>query len=133
MNRMAKQMVCRRSCLVAYMPSFGAAATRVRSFSTRDEQTGGPYIYVNPPQDISVTVWPDGRLGPFAPKDQRFPMPGLVGSVCQVDKKTAVPQVQRAPAAEADVLTAPLPEERHIDALSQFFSPADEVRETLQH
>ena len=34
--------------------------------------------------------WPDQNLGPFAPQDKRFPMPGHVGAVGKIEKKSVI-------------------------------------------
>jgi len=74
--------------------------------------------------------WPETRLGPFEPKDHRFPLPGMVGSgglQCESVKNFHRTNVRQRPRYDADVLVAELPYERQSTTFEQFVAVNTEV------
>lgn len=65
------------------------------------------------------TVWPDETMGPFAPQDKRFQLPGNVGFARQLEA-TAEQKPGSVHSVLPDVLTAPSNSERHEFILAQF-------------
>lgn len=65
------------------------------------------------------TVWPDENMGPFAPQDQRFQLPGNAGFDCHLE---GMEDLKWTPVHKTlpDVLTAPSGTERHQFILAQF-------------
>jgi len=69
-------------------------------------------------------------LGPLEPKDRRFPLPGLVGSIAShtVASSQSETMNRRRPRYDADVLVAELPYERQSTAFEQFVAISTEVQ-----
>lgn len=125
---MATRIVASKSKVVAYLPNIRAAVRHFRAFSSYDEHHQAPTI-VFPEADQSGltqckknTVWPDEKLGPLGPKDQRFPMPGFVGPSSSVAKAS----VDAKPKEIPDILSDVLAPERHILVLQQAADMAEE-------
>ena len=65
------------------------------------------------------TVWPDESMGPFAPQDQRFQLPGNAGFDCHIEG-TAAQKKTPVHSTVPDVLSVPSNSERHEFILAQF-------------
>lgn len=75
----------------------------------------------------SFTIWPDKKLGPFGPKDKRFPLPGNVGHTL----RTPAPlQLNILPSenVDPDAIFDNLPSERYGTVLRQTQEDIESVR-----
>ncbi|CAL8342397.1 unnamed protein product [Boreogadus saida] len=114
-----------RARLVSYLPGLHVLVGRVRVSGARAFSAAGssgsdePNIAVVPPDMGPRTVWPDESMGPFAPQDQRFQLPGNAGFDCHMEG-TAVQKKTPVHSTVPDVLSAPSNSERHEFILAQF-------------
>ncbi|XP_043930812.1 cobalamin trafficking protein CblD [Protopterus annectens] len=129
---MMSSTLCGRTRLVTYLPGLHVLTRRItgsRAFSTagssRAFSTAGssgsdePHVSVPPPDTGPRTVWPDEKMGPFGPQDERFQLPGNVGFDCHFSGTTAQ-QIVLTHRKLPDVLTEPSAGERHEFVLAQF-------------
>lgn len=115
--------LCNRARLVTYLPGLHVLVRRIagsRSFSAAGSSgSDEPYVAVTPPDIGLRTVWPDENMGPFAPQDQRFQLPGNSGFASHIEgtveqRKTTVHRTV------PDILSTPSSSERHEFILAQF-------------
>ncbi|XP_066543985.1 metabolism of cobalamin associated Db [Amia ocellicauda] len=115
--------LCNRARLVTYLPGLHILVRRIagaRSFSAAGSSgSDEPYVAVTPIDMGPRTVWPDEKMGPFGPQDQRFQLPGNAGFDCHLEG-TADQKRSQVHRTAPDVLTAPLNSERHEFILAQF-------------
>ncbi|XP_058888363.1 cobalamin trafficking protein CblD-like isoform X2 [Acipenser ruthenus] len=115
-------VLCNRARLVTYLPGLHVLVGRIagtRTFSAAGSSgSDEPYIAVSPFDMGQRTVWPDEKMGPFGPQDQRFQLPGNVGFDCHLEG-TADPKT-RVHKTVPDVPTEPLNSERHEFIMAQF-------------
>lgn len=106
---MASRLLTRHA---VYMRNFQAVVKHFRAFSSYSEgpEMGNATLYDD---SASFTVWPDEKLGPFAPQDKRFPLPGRVGAIGKSQKKSVVEPV------DPEMIFKTLPSERHGEVLEQ--------------
>ncbi|XP_067843268.1 metabolism of cobalamin associated Db isoform X2 [Heptranchias perlo] len=119
---MAK-VLCTKARLVTYLPEVHVLVKRIaaiRTFSTAGSSgSDEPYIAVMPPDQGLQTIWPDDKMGPFGPQDQRFQLPGNIGfdsHINGITNQKRIPMRRILP----DVLTEPLTSEKHEFILAQF-------------
>ncbi|XP_041478755.1 cobalamin trafficking protein CblD-like [Lytechinus variegatus] len=94
---------------------------RTFSESTKHKQNNGEDNSGRTP----YTLWPDAKLGPLAPQDPRFPLPGNVG----LGLKLQPPQSEiPSPSAGPDVLTHPLPSDRHAIVWAYYVQAVSEAQ-----
>lgn len=117
---MASRLLTRRT---VYMRNFQAIVKHMRAFSS---QSGGPteignsVIYDD--SDAFTIHWPDQNLGPFAPQDKRFPMPGHVGAVGKSQKKSVIETM------DSETLFKMLPSEKHGEVIDQALQHEEDVQ-----
>ncbi|KAM6984984.1 metabolism of cobalamin associated Db [Aplochiton taeniatus] len=116
-------VLCSRARLVTYLPGLHVLVRRIagsRSFSAAGSSgSDEPYVAAAPPDIGLRTVWPDENMGPFAPQDQRFQLPGNSGFASHLEgtveqKKTTVHRTV------PDILSSPSSSERHEFIMAQF-------------
>lgn len=73
------------------------------------------------------TVWPDSNLGPLAPKDKRFPLPGSVGPSRQILGSTPFPLLPRQEPVNPEDLFQQLSEERQKTVMDNLETTVNEV------
>ncbi|XP_015213734.1 metabolism of cobalamin associated Db [Lepisosteus oculatus] len=122
-------VLCKRARLVTYLPGLHILVRRIagaRCFSAAGSSgSDEPYVAITP-LDIGLrTVWPDEKMGPFGPQDQRFQLPGNVGFGCHLEG-TADQKQTPVHRPVPDVLSAPSSSERHEFILAQFVSEHQE-------
>ncbi|XP_071484038.1 cobalamin trafficking protein CblD-like [Diadema antillarum] len=103
--------------------SFRSAITQChRSFSEsiKHKQNRG-----EEEQGVPYTMWPDSKLGPLAPQDPRFPLPGNVGLVTKPQQ--ASPEIP-SPSAGPDILTQPLSSDRHALVWAYYVQAVSEAQ-----
>ncbi|XP_056286909.1 metabolism of cobalamin associated Da [Pseudoliparis swirei] len=119
---MSSSVLCGRGRLVLSktpvrhaLAALRVGRTRIFSTASSDE----PYINVPHADSGPRTVWPDENMGPFAPQDQRFQLPGNAGFDCHLE---GMEDLKWTPVHKTlpDVLTAPSGTERHQFILAQF-------------
>ncbi|KAM9851422.1 metabolism of cobalamin associated Db isoform 1-T2 [Aulostomus maculatus] len=114
-----------RARLVAYLPGLQTLVARVaaaRGFSaTGSSGSDEPHVSVAPSDVGPRTVWPDEKMGPFGPQDQRFQLPGFVGFDCHLEG-AAEPMNDPPQRTLPDVLSAPSSSDRHELILTRFIS-----------
>lgn len=94
---------------------------RTFSESTKHKQNNGEDSSYGTP----YTLWPDTKLGPLAPQDPRFPLPGNVG--LGVRFQPPQPEIP-SPSAGPDVLTHPLPSDRHAIVWAYYVQAVSEAQ-----
>ncbi|XP_067843272.1 metabolism of cobalamin associated Db isoform X3 [Heptranchias perlo] len=117
------KVLCTKARLVTYLPEVHVLVKRIaaiRTFSTAGSSgSDEPYIAVMPPDQGLQTIWPDDKMGPFGPQDQRFQLPGNIGfdsHINGITNQKRIPMRRILP----DVLTEPLTSEKHEFILAQF-------------
>ncbi|XP_071812777.1 cobalamin trafficking protein CblD-like [Apostichopus japonicus] len=80
----------------------------------------------------SMTVWPDPKLGLLGPKDPRFPLPGNVGLAGQLQGTPTHPFIASNWEPLPDLLTKPLPQDRHLAIFTQFLNSVSEISEDCE-
>ncbi|MGH0142113.1 UNVERIFIED_CONTAM: hypothetical protein FKN15_041287 [Acipenser sinensis] len=122
------QALCNRARLVTYLPGLHVLVGRIagtRTFSAAGSSgSDEPYIAVSPFDMGQRTVWPDEKMGPFGPQDQRFQLPGNVGFDCHLEG--TADQKKRVHRTVPDVLAEPSNSDRHEFILAQFVSGIQE-------
>ncbi|XP_072114755.1 metabolism of cobalamin associated Db isoform X4 [Mobula birostris] len=119
---MAK-VLCTKARLVTYLPEVQTLVKRIATFRTfataGSSGSDEPYVTVVPLDQGLQTVWPDEKMGPFGPQDQRFQLPGNMGFDSHIN---GVTNLKRIPVRKMlpDVLTEPLSSEKHEFVLAQF-------------
>ncbi|WAQ94180.1 MMAD-like protein [Mya arenaria] len=115
-----------------YLPNLNAAVQHFRAFSWhRDGESTDMYYKVIGDNDTdSFTVWPDKKLGPFGPKDRRFPFPGNVGLTLKDQEPLKFQPVSGSINPEA--IFDHIPAERHSKVL-QHANEEMEALEELMH
>ncbi|XP_006003858.1 metabolism of cobalamin associated Db isoform X2 [Latimeria chalumnae] len=112
-----------RARLVTYLPGLHVLVKRIagtKMFSTAGSSgSDEPHVVFTPPDIGPRTVWPDEKMGPFGPQDQRFQLPGNVGFGCHLNG-TAAQQKNQVHKTVPDVLTEPAASERHEFIFAQF-------------
>lgn len=120
--------LCNRARLVTYLPGLHVLVGRIagtRTFSAAGSSgSDEPYIAVSPFDMGQRTVWPDEKMGPFGPQDQRFQLPGNVGFDCHLEG--TADQKKRVHRTVPDVLAEPSNSDRHEFILAQFVSGIQE-------
>ncbi|XP_055494680.1 metabolism of cobalamin associated Db [Leucoraja erinacea] len=119
---MAK-VLCTKARLVTYLPEFQALVRRIatiRTFSTAGSSgSDEPAVAIVSLDQGLQTVWPDEKMGPFGPQDQRFQLPGNIGFDSHINGVAHLKRISvRRPLP--DVLTEPLSSEKHEFILAQF-------------
>ncbi|XP_072327222.1 metabolism of cobalamin associated Db isoform X1 [Scyliorhinus torazame] len=121
-SKMAKAL-CTKARLVTYLPGVHTLVRRiatVRTFSTAGSSgSDEPYIAVMPPDKGLQTIWPDEKMGPFGPQDQRFQLPGNIGFESHINGIANQKRISTHRTLP-DVLTEPLTSEKHEFILAQF-------------
>ncbi|XP_039613270.1 metabolism of cobalamin associated Db [Polypterus senegalus] len=116
-------VLCNRARLVTYLPGLHTLIRRIagtRNFSAAGSSgSDEPYIAFTPVDMGSRTVWPDEKMGPFGPQDQRFQLPGNVGFDCHLNGTTDQ-KMNNNHKKVPDVLSEPINSERHEFILAQF-------------
>jgi len=137
-----KLIKCHRS--VTYWPSFRAAITQIRAFSSANKTDGESWGLLSHEQNRYgvKTVWPDQILGPLGPQDLRFPLPGQIGACLNVSNLIRLSQdkiLSEKKRKESEKRTKfeeqqekldrlPLPLDKHQeDICEQFLSSVDEI------
>ncbi|XP_078260530.1 metabolism of cobalamin associated Db isoform X2 [Rhinoraja longicauda] len=119
---MAK-VLCTKARLVTYLPEFQALVRRIatiRTFSTAGSSgSDEPSVAIVSLDQGLQTVWPDEKMGPFGPQDQRFQLPGNIGFDSHIN---GVANLKRISVRRVlpDVLMEPLSSEKHEFILAQF-------------
>lgn len=83
----ASRLFTKKGRVIAYLPNIQAAVRQVRAFSSYDGRDHQTTVYTTDDDNYGIdgnTIWPDSNLGPLAPKDKRFPLPGSVGPTKQM-------------------------------------------------
>ncbi|XP_078655852.1 cobalamin trafficking protein CblD-like isoform X1 [Branchiostoma floridae x Branchiostoma belcheri] len=129
-------LTCRVRTLL-YVPSMRILASRVRVFSSFDQQESVETSIPDPRRqgEVSDTVWPDVHLGPLGARDQRFPFPGHVGAASQLSSSPHPKTLSQPRAPLPDILTDMTAHERQYDTVQQFLHSSvvtGEVQPDLQ-
>ncbi|XP_012675104.1 metabolism of cobalamin associated Db isoform X2 [Clupea harengus] len=118
-------VICGRARMVTYLPGIHVLVRRVvgaRAFSGAGSSgSDEPLRNITPPDLGPRTVWPDANMGPFAPQDLRFQLPGNAGFDCHLEG-TVEQKMRTLPRQVPDVLTAPSSSDRHHFILAQLAS-----------
>uniref|UniRef100_UPI00398E8146 metabolism of cobalamin associated Db isoform X1 n=2 Tax=Pristiophorus japonicus TaxID=55135 RepID=UPI00398E8146 len=121
-RKMAKAL-CTKARLVSYLPGIHALVRRIatmRTFSTAGSSgSDEPYVAVMPIDQGLQTIWPDEKMGPFGPQDQRFQLPGNIGFESHINGIASQKRIS-VRRTLPDVLTEPLTSEKHEFILAQF-------------
>ncbi|KAJ8314231.1 hypothetical protein KUTeg_008792 [Tegillarca granosa] len=83
----ASRLFTKKGRVIAYLPNIQAAVRQVRAFSSYDGRDHQTTVYTTDDDNYGIdgnTIWPDSNLGPLAPIDKRFPLPGSVGPTKQM-------------------------------------------------
>lgn len=75
----------------------------------------------------TFTVWPDKKLGPFGPKDKRFPLPGHVGHTIKPPAPVVL-SVTPTENVDPEAIFDHLPSERYNSVLKQTQEDIETVR-----
>ncbi|KAF4086744.1 hypothetical protein AMELA_G00087830 [Ameiurus melas] len=114
-NRMAN-VLCSRARVVTYLPGLHLLVQRIAGTRCISDER---HVNVTPPDMGLRTVWPDETMGPFAPQDKRFQLPGNVGFARQLEA-SAEQKPGPVHSVLPDVLATPSNSERHEFILAQF-------------
>ncbi|XP_043541790.1 cobalamin trafficking protein CblD-like isoform X2 [Chiloscyllium plagiosum] len=117
-SKMAKAL-CTKARLVTYLPGVHALVRRIATFRTYSTGSDEPYIAVIPPDQGLRTIWPDEKMGPFGPQDQRFQLPGNIGFDSHINGIANQKKISTNRTLP-DLLTEPLMTEKHEFILAQF-------------
>lgn len=126
-NPMMAKLISRTGYL-AYSSSLRSFRTAIiqchRTFSesTKHKQNSGED---GNQSRTPYTLWLDTKLGPLAAQDPRFPLPGNVGLGAQL--KPQQPEIP-SPSAGPDVLTQPLPSDRHAIVWAYYVQAVSEAQ-----
>ncbi|XP_070565050.1 cobalamin trafficking protein CblD-like [Ptychodera flava] len=112
--------------LVCRLPSLQVMRSRLQTFASFRQQQ--PLASAADQQEaLTGSEWPDVTLGPLAPVDKNFPLPGNVGAATQLK-----PPVKPVLPFELDVNTLPTSHERQVIAMEQFFA-SEEGKAMAKH
>lgn len=114
-----------------YLPNLRAAVSHFRAFSWQSNENHHSYKVVGESSSDSSTVWPDSKLGPFGPRDKRFPLPGTVGTTL-VPSPNKPTDVQPREIIEPEALFETLPTEKQGRVLEQAMEEVEFLEETTE-
>lgn len=124
---MAVRLVTPYRCVRAYVPNLRSIVQHFKKFSSQDE----PASYLLDEPDISEVVWPERNLGPLSSKDRRFPLPGNIGVIHEMDISQS-PRVSPF-AVENPLITLPAsPQDRHFGVLARYLTQDPQTKFDMQ-
>lgn len=133
---MATKLVCCHR-IVTYWPSFRAASTQIRAFSSANNTDAESWGLHSHEKDRfgKKTIWPDKTLGPLGPQDTRFPLPGQIGACLNASNLIRLSQnkifTERTRQFEEQrdkIDRLPLDLDKHqVDVCEQFLTSVDEI------
>jgi len=123
---MATCLVGNKTRVVAYLPNLRSVVRHFRAFSSYDEnKPANEYPELDIADDVHPN-WPDSKLGPLNPSNQRFPLPGYVGVHNPRSRHAANVQQPATQREESDLFSGMLPSERHTATLRDFLTASKE-------